>query len=155
MAKYLTKKFKVLTKADWKNAREAAGFDATLFGGPAVGSKVEAFQKAVAGINFNEIGSLSDIKKLKTAVKATRELEAALRAYAEKAENDAKKGKNMNGLEFAKECRAYADKANKRLVKLEPQLKKMQKLWDDLTDGPAKRKALKEISADLGVNLDL
>ncbi len=154
MGKYLKKKLSVLTKSDWKNAREAAGFDATLFGGPAVGSKVEAFQKAIGAINFSKIETETDIKGLKTAVKATKELEAALRAYAEKAKKDADKGKNKNGLEFSQECLEYADNAHKRLGKLEPQLKKLLKLWDELTDGEAKRKALKQVGADFGVGFD-
>lgn len=154
MGKFLKKKLSQLTKSDWKTAREAAGFEATLFGGPAVGSKVEAFQKAIAKVDLKNIDSETDIKAIKSAIKATKELEAALRAYAEKAKKEAGKGKNKDGDEFAEECLEYANKAKKRLDKLQPQLAKLVKIWDELTDGEAKRKAVKQIGADFGVAFD-
>lgn len=154
MAKYLKKNLSQLTKSDWKAAREAAGFDATLFGGPAVGSKLETFQKAIKKVDLKNIDSENDIKALKVAIKATKELEAALRDYAVKAQKDADKGKNKNGGEFASECTLYADKAKKRLAIMEPQFAKLMKIWDKLTDGEARRKAVREVGDAIGVSFN-
>ncbi len=50
---YLPDKISALDKATWKKAtrkkaREEAGFKATLFGGPAIGSKLDEFKKLKA-----------------------------------------------------------------------------------------------------------
>ncbi|TVQ03218.1 MAG: hypothetical protein EA381_01850 [Planctomycetaceae bacterium] len=130
MGKYLPDKVSALDKAGWKKAREEAGFDATLFGGPAIGSKLDEF-KAMRG-KIKPSGSvLKDMKNLNAYILAAVALKAAFLEYQKKA---LKGGKKQN-LDFAAELKTLADKMEKKIVKAEIQHKKIHDLIDQATDG--------------------
>jgi len=130
MGKYLPDKVSALDKAGWKKAREEAGFDATLFGGPAIGSKLDEY-KAMRAKAKPSGSVLKDMKNLKSCIQAAVALKAAFLDYQKKA----LKGGSKQNLEFAAELKTLADKMEKKIAKLEQEHKKIHDLIDKATDG--------------------
>lgn len=139
MGTYLPDSISQLTKDKWKKARSEAGFDATLFGGPAVGSKLEEFKKIRD--KCKPLGDKTDIKKVAQYISAAKALQKALLDYHDKA---MKENKKQNVL-FAKELKGLADKMQKKIDKGSKQYQELAKLWDKATDGDfTKRQAAVE-----------
>lgn len=129
MGKYLPDKISALDKATWKKAREEAGFEATLFGGPAIGSKLDEFKKMKA--KCKPLGDELDIKRVAAYINAAQSLQGALMDYHKKASKETKK----QNLDFAAELKVLADKMQKKIIKGLERHKEITKLYDKVTDG--------------------
>ena len=145
MGTFLPDSISQLSKDKWKDARSKAGFEATLFGGPAVGSKLDAFHKIRA--KCKPAGKEDDIKKVAEYINAARALQKALLEYHDKAMKENKK----QNVVFAKELKALSDKMQKKIDKGNKQYQDLAKLWDKVTDGDFSKRheAVNGLYADL------